>query len=149
MNYATGCAFNLDEMLLNLNKSKLEMTSNLCEEITGDRHRDTLIKRICLEGMKLVLDDIIDNNVTFELPTGSARKTQMRMGRITGNEFAKARRNGKFTGVDFLTSNFSGYQIIFELLYSNGMRTRTKRVYVDKKRRDKITEYTNQGKQYY
>ena len=79
MNYATGCAFNLDEVLINLDKSKLNMTSALCEKINGDKHKDTLIKQICLEGMKLVLDDIIDNNITFELPTGSARKTQIRI----------------------------------------------------------------------
>ena len=111
MNYATGCAFSLEEMLLNLDKSKLNMTSALCEKINGDKHKDTLIKQICLEGMKLVLDDIIDNNVTFELPTGSARKTQMRMGRFAGDDFAKVRRGGKFADVDFLASNFSGNQI--------------------------------------
>ena len=149
MNYATGCAFNLDEMLINLDKSKLNMTSELCKQITGDEHKNTLIKRICLEGMKLVLDDIIDNNVTFELPTGSSRKTQIRMGRFSEEQFAKARRNGKFTDVDFLTSNFSGYQIILEMLYKDGRPKRKRQVYVDKARKDKITKYTNQGKQYY
>lgn len=149
MNYATGCAFNLDEILINLDKSKLNMTSDLCEKINGDRHKNTLIKQICLEGIKLVLDDIIHNNTTFELPTGSARKTQMRMGRFKDEEFAKVRRNGKFTDVDFLTSNFSGYQIILEMFYKSGRPPRTKKVYVDRTRRDKITEYTNNGKQYY
>lgn len=149
MNYATGCAFNLDEMLLNLDKSKLTMTSDLCERINGDRHKNTLIKQICLEGMKLVLDDIIENNVTFELPTGSARKTQLRMGRFTDEEFAKVRRRGKFADVDFLTSNFSGYQILLEMFYKSGRPPRTKKVYVDKTRRDRITEHTNNGKQYY
>lgn len=149
MNYATGCAFNLDEMLINLDKSKLNMTSALCKKITGDEHKNTLIKRICLEGMKLVLDDIIDNNVTFELPTGSSRKTQIRMGRFKDEDFAKARRRGKFEDVDFLTSNFSGYQMIFEMFYKSGRTPRKKNIYVDKTRKDKITEYTNNGKQYY
>lgn len=149
MNYATGCAFNLDEMLLNLDKSKLNMTSELCERINGDKHKDTLIKQICLECAKLVLDDIIDNNITFELPTGSARKTQLRMERITGQDFAKARRNGKFAEVDFLTSNFSGYQLIFEMFYKSGRTPRQKPVYVDTKRKQKIINNTNNGKQYY
>lgn len=149
MNYATGCAFNLDEVLINLDKSKLNMTSALCEKINGDKHKNTLIKQICLEGMKLVLDDIIDNNITFELPIGSARKTQIRMGRFTGEDFAKVRRRGKFADVDFLTSNFSGYQILLEMFYKDGRPLRKRNVYVDKQRRDRITEYTNQGKQYY
>ena len=149
MNYATGCAFNLDEMLINLDKSKLNMTSDLCEKINGDKHKNTLIKQICMEGMKLILDDIIDNNITFELPTGSSRKTQMRMGRISGEDFSKVRRKGKFADVDFLTSNFSGYQIILEMLYKDGRPQRKRNIYVDKNRKDRITEYTNQGKQYY
>lgn len=149
MNYATGCAFNLDEMLINLDKSKLNMTSELCERINGDKHKDKLIKQICLESIKLVLDDIIDNNITFELPTGSARKTQIRMGRTTGQDFTKARRNGKFADVDFLTSNFSGYQIMLEMLYKDGRPIRTKPIYVDNNRKQRITENTNNGKQYY
>ena len=55
------------------------------------------------------LDDIIDNNVTFELPTGSARRTLLRMKKCEGEEFKKARQRGKFADVDFLSSNFSGY----------------------------------------
>ena len=149
MNYATGCAFNLDEMLINLDKSKLKMTCDLCERINGNKHKDILIKQICLEGTKLVLDDIIDNNVTFELPTGSARKTQIRMERFTGDDFAKARRNGKFTEVDFLTSNFSGYQLMLEMFYKDGSPRRKKSIYVDSTRKQRIIDHTNNGKQYY
>jgi hypothetical protein len=145
MNYAVGCAFNLDEMFINLDKKKLKMTSNLCEQLTNDRHRNTLIKRIFLESVKLVLDDIIDNNVTFELPTGG-RRTIMRMNRIKDKEFAKARRNGKFKEVDFLTSNFSGYEIVLELFHTDGRPERKKHVYVDKVRKNRIIEHTNNGK---
>lgn len=148
MNYAVGCAFNLDEMLINLDKKKLKMNCKLCEKVNNNKSKDLLIKKIFMENVKMVIDDIIDNNVTFELPTGG-RKTRMRMNRVKDDTFIKVRKKGKFKDVDFLTSNFSGYEIVFEMFHKDGRPERMKHVYVDKKRKDRITEHTNNGKQYY
>jgi hypothetical protein len=73
MNYATGCAFNLDDLFMNLDKSKLKITSILCDKLVHDRHKDALIRQIFKESVKLIFKDILDNNVTFELPTGSRK----------------------------------------------------------------------------
>jgi hypothetical protein len=37
------------------------------------------------------------------------------MKRTYGNEFKKAFKNGKWRDVDFITSNFSGYQLVLEM----------------------------------
>jgi len=68
------------------------------------------------------------------------------MGRFTGEDFAKARRHGKFTDVDFLTSNFSGYQLVLEMFYKDGRPARKKNIYVDKTRKQRITDNVNNGK---
>lgn len=145
MNYSTGCAFNLDEMFMNFPYNKLKMSCKDVKDITGDPHRQPLVKRIFRECFKEVLNDVIDNNVTFQLPTG-ARPSDIHMKRISGDDFSLARRNGKFKEIDFLASFFSGYQLVLNM-YSKHF-TRTKNIYVDKKLKSKIIENTNNGKQY-
>ena len=54
MNYAVGCAFNQDEMFMNFKKQKLKTVKE-----------KKLIKKIARDSIKLVLKDIIENNVTF------------------------------------------------------------------------------------
>lgn len=136
MNYAVGCAFNQDEMMINFKKQKLKTVKN-----------KELIKKIARDSIKLVLNDIIDNNVTFQLPTGS-RKADIHVRRIDGKEFVRARQNGKFQDVDFLSSNFSGNQLVLNMYDREGKPTRIKPIYLNKKYKDKLTNYTNQGKQY-
>ena len=68
------------------------------------------------------------------------------MHKYDGEEFKKLRRAGKFTDVDFLASNFSGYQLGLDMYYSDGRPFLHKPVYVDKKRKERITENTNNGK---
>lgn len=136
MNFAVGCAFNQDEMMMNLKKQKLKSVKN-----------KDLIKKIARDSIKLVLNDIIDNNVTFQLPTGS-RKSDIHMRRIEGKEFVKARQNGKFQDIDFLISNFGGYQMVLNMYDREGRPTRIKPIYLNKEYKNKITNYTNAGKQY-
>ena len=62
---------------------------------------------------------------------------------ITGDNFIKARQNGAFQDVDFLTSDFTGYQLY--LRRSNRYGKWTKRIYLSAKYRDMITDLTNKG----
>ena len=92
----------------------------------------------------LVINDIIDNNVTFSLPT--QYPSYLEMGVCSGEDFAKARQNGAYGDVDFLKSNFTGYRMQFRREGRNGVFV--KPVYVNKKIKDRITEHTNNGKLY-
>jgi hypothetical protein len=69
------------------------------------------------------------------------------MKRTTDKEFKKAFRNGKWNDVDFIESNFSGYQLTLETKYNNKL-PKSKPIYLSAKDRDRITEHTNNGKQY-
>ena len=149
MNYSTGCAFNLDEVFYNFDRKKLKFNYKQCKKLINSNDKNELIKRIFLDNVEMVLDDIIDNNVTFELPTGSGRRTLLRMKRYDDEQFKKLRRREKFADVDFLSSNFAGYQIGLDMYYKDGRPSLSKPVYVDKKRKEKITENTNNGKQYF
>jgi len=86
MNLARGYAFNLHDIFNNFNLKRLLLTCNQCEKITKDRHRNFLVEKIFREHMKMVFEDIIDNNVTFELPCGS-KKADIHMKKFEGKEF--------------------------------------------------------------
>lgn len=146
MNYSLGCAFNLEEMLINFPYKKLQITCKDCKAIIGDNHRDFLVKKVFKESVKLVIEDIIENNITFWLPLTGDKKCNMHMKRVSGQEFKNLRKGGKWKDIDFVQSMFSGYEIKFFML---GNRTpRVKTVYLNKIYRDRITQRTNEGVQY-
>ena len=90
--------------------------------------------------MKLIFKDIIDNNVTFLLPT---TRSTIHIHRVTGDDFVYGRQHGKWQDVDFLKSNFSGYQLMLDINKRNGVNPIEKRIYLNKEYKDQITKNTN------
>lgn len=140
MNFSTGCAFNLREMFYKFPIEKLSFGG----EIT--KYRRKLAAKIFKENVKMVIQDIIDNNVTFNLPLYRGKKCKMHMKRYSGKRFIAMRKKGKWRDVDYLKSQFSGYMPVM-YINSNGT-PREKNIYLNRKLLDKITENTNKGKQY-
>ena len=147
MNYATGYAFNTDEIFENFPYDKLLVTCSDCNIVNGDYHKDKLVKRVFKDALKLILVDIIDNNITFQLPTGS-RRAEIHVLNYEGKQFKDARKRGKWLDVDFLASNFTGNQLVLELYGKKDSISRRKPIYVDKRLKDRLTEHTNNGKRY-
>jgi len=140
---ALGCAFNLTDMFMNMPLKKLKMNCYQCKDLIGTCHRDKLASKIFTSCLKLVIEDIVQNNVTFWFPMNGIRKCNMHIKKVDGDEFKICRRKGKWLDVDFLASDFSGYEI---RLFMSGNRTpREKIVYVTSKYKNIITEKTNQG----
>lgn len=146
MNYSLGYAFSTADLFMNFPYKRLQLSCEQCKIITGNNHRDLLVKKIFKESLKLILIDIIENNVTFWLPLNGNKKCNIHMKKVSGTAFQNLRRGGKWKEVDIIKSMFSGYSIGFYML---GNRTpREKTIYINKELRDKIITYTNQGKQY-
>lgn len=144
--YALGCAFTTNDLFNNFPYSKLQITCEQCEQAIGDNHRQILVKKIFKASLKLVIQDIIERNVTFWFPLTGNKRCNMHMKRVMGKVFQKLRQAGKWEDVDIVNSNFSGYEIGFYML---GNRTpRVKTVYVNKQTKALISKYTNEGKQY-
>lgn len=93
--------------------------------------------------MYLVIRDVIEKQVTFKLPPMKGGSSWIEMVPVSGDDFVKARQNGAFQDVDFLVSDFTGYQLFYRK--SNRYGSWKKRIYVSKKYRDRITELTNKG----
>lgn len=144
MNYATGYACSLNDMLVRFPYEKLD-------SIKGTKlEKRSAIKKIFKESIKLVLQDIIDNNDTFVLPSFGNAYGEIHMEKFSDSEFERMRNNGKFKDVDFLESLFTGYQLtLFMKSARNKLSPRRKKpIYVNKFYKDQITKNTNEGKQY-
>lgn len=145
MNYAVGHSFNVDEIFMNFPYKKLKLTCEDCKRINGNKDRDALVKKIFRDSVKVILSDIIDNNVTFTLPTNKGT-ADIHVRRTYGEDFKKARKRGKWKNVDFLSSNFSGNELVLSM--KRNVFSKEKIIYVDKNLKSKITENTNNGMQY-
>ena len=146
-NYAMGHCFTGKELFNNFPVNKLKMSKEQCIATYPDGSKRDLAASIFTRSVQMVVDDIINNNVDFKFPTLGQTQAYLRMKRTTGQNFKKAFKNGKWNDVDFLTSNFSGYQIVLDM-ESKKRTTRQKDIYLSPKDRDRITENTNLGKQY-
>lgn len=136
-NYTTGYAINTYEMFTKFPNSYIKKNYNI------DKHK--YAASIWTYCFKLVLEDIVENSITFMLPT--KQEAVLEMHRICGDDFIKARQNGAFQDIDFLKSNFSANQLQFR--YRSKNNSHVKPIHVHAKLKDKITKYTNNGKQYY
>lgn len=141
---AFGYAINAQQLFAKFPTKKMKIKRNECLEKYRCHRRD-LATRIFKEAYKQVLTDIVDNNITFQLP-GKLGSAEIRMKAHKGEEFMFLRKLGKYLNIDFLKSNFTGYQIYFFRNYDG--YTIEKPIYLTHQLRDKIVENTNNGKVY-
>lgn len=138
-NWATSYALTAEQLYINFPASKY-----IRKEVRDIPKFRLILGAILRYFFFLVLNDIIDKNVTFKLPPGTSAYIEMVP--VSGDDFAKARQNGAFHDVDYLASDFTGYQLY--LRHNTRYGKWLKRIYVSRKMRDKITANTNAGKKY-
>lgn len=138
-----GHAFNLGDILEKFPREKIK---NPVKELNkhGFSDKKELISEISAYTIKLIIDDIIENNVRFNFPT--PKQAFMQMEGVYNEDFIKAKKNGAFIDVDPYKSGFTGHNIVYN--FQNNKRWLKKPVYVDHKRKDIITEKTNLGFKY-
>lgn len=102
--------------------------------------------KVLLYCMYLILKDIIENNVTFMFPT-EPMESCIQVKSFSGEQFQNMYSKGKFAGIDFLSSNFTGYQLYYRYKTKAGFKE--KPIYISKNLKDKFYENINNGKVYY
>lgn len=145
--YAIGWACNLNDLFV---RFPYEKCKSLIRNYFTKYTQRQKVKQVFREGVQQILEDIIENNVTYKVQGIGYQGGEIHMEAVKGTEFEKARQNGKYKNVDFLESLFTGYQMY---LYVHGKRDnflhrRKFPIYVNKLLRDKLVEYTNKGKTY-
>lgn len=144
---ALGHAFSAKELFQNFPISKLKMNKEQCLKEYPDGNKRDLASSIFVRSVEMVIDDIIENNIQFKLPGLGQTQSYLQMKRTEGSDFKRAFKNGKWRDIDFIKSNFNGYQLSF-IMQSLKRTMREKLIYLSKNKTQKITEYTNKGKQY-
>lgn len=147
MNYTVSHAFNGEDLFDNFPVEKLKMTPQQCKQYFSDGSKRDFAKSIFIKALQKVTDDIIDNNVHFKFPGVSTKTGYMYMKRTEGDKFKKAFKRGKWNDVDFITSNFTGYQLVLDIQNKKKI-SKMKPIYLSAKDRDRITEHVNAGKSY-
>lgn len=142
MNYAIGYALNGNDLMTNFPLKKFKTKRDECK-VNKRRRLAAQIWRSCLD---LVIQDIIDNSDTFELPTVN-RDAEIYIKGVSGDQFMYGRQNGKWQDVDYLNTNFTGYQMMFK--FQRAGYKIEKPIYLDPRRKQQITNRANSGKSYY
>lgn len=142
-----GHVFTGKDLFMNFPVRKMKMSKDECREIYSDGNKRDLAEQIFIRSLQIVVDDIIDNNVHFKFPGLGRTQAYMYMKRTTGKDFKQAFKRGKWNDVDFVTSNFSGYQLVLDM-QSEKRLPRQKNIYLAPQDKQRITDNTNMGKQY-
>lgn len=147
MNYKTGYCFTSHELYEKFKHDNVEMPKSY--HLNGGM--DTLQESfgsILSHFLELVVLDIIENNSTFVLPLFGNREACIYVKVFDGEQFQKLYSKGKFCGIDFLSSEFKGYQLFLQYTTSTG-EIREKPIYISHNVRDIFYNHINNGKKYY
>lgn len=144
---AIGYACNLNDLFV---RFPYEKCKSIIQNYLTKASRRRKIKQVFRAGINVILNDIIDNNNTFELPAFKYYKGQIYFEAIAGERFKQARKNGKFKDIDFLESLFTGFQLYLHVSgkRDNFLSRKKFPIYLGKIHKDKITYNTNLGKKY-
>lgn len=143
IHFATSYALKADELYYKFpTKKYIRLKKEDLPKQYGNKFQD-LYGDIFRYFFFLLLNDVIDNQVIFKFPPG-AHKAWIQMDAVTGEDFERAVQKGAFQDVDFLASNFTGYEM--NLRYNTRYGHWKKRIYVSKRMKDRITKRTNEGK---
>lgn len=145
--YALGWACNLNDIFV---RFPYEKCKTLIEKYRTKQSKRKKIKQVFRTGVEIILNDIIENNSTFQLPSLGYYGGEIHFEPITGSEFKDLRAKGKFSGIDFLETLFTGYQLYLFLhgKRDNFLARRKYPIYINKFYKEKMETLVNQGKIY-
>lgn len=145
--WALGWACNLNNIFI---RFPYEKCLNLIKNYKTKQLQKQKIKQVFRTGVEIILNDIIENNTSFKLPSIGYLKGEIHFEPIKGEEFKKLRAKGKFSGIDFLETLFTGYQLY---LFLHGKRDsslsgRKYPIYISNFYKEKLETLVNEGKTY-
>lgn len=145
--YALGWACNLNDIFVRFPYERCKTLLNNYKEKYQKRQK---VKQIFRTGVEIILNDIIENNNSFKTPPLGYYSGEVHFEPITGSEFEQLRAKGKFQGIDFLETIFTGYQLyLYVKGKSDNFLARKKYpIYMSKHYKNKMENLANSGKVY-
>lgn len=146
--YNTSWCFTSQDLFDNINFKKFGWSKNFYKLFKTDRWKK-VVGKIFTYFMYQVILDIIENNITFELPLTGKSYAEFYVKSFMDEDFKNLYRKGKWNEIEFLNLNFTGYQIYFKYKTKNRVE-KEKPVYISHKNaRDIFYKNINEGKTYY
>jgi len=139
------CFTNLD-LYDNFDFNSLGITKKTCREKRKDTKKEYVVS-VFMYCLYLIMLDIVKNNITFVVPLFGNQEACFYVKMFENEKFQKMYSKGGFKGIDFLNSNFKGYQIYFQYTHKGGVKE--KPIYISSKLKDIFYDNINKGKQYY
>ena len=145
--WALGWACNLNDIFVRFPYEKCKYLTKLYKTKVLKKQK---VKQVFRTGVEIILNDIIENNSTFKVPSMGYYGGEIHFEPITGSEFKRLRAKGKFSGIDFLESLFTGYQLYLFIhgKRDNFLHRRKFPIYISKFYKEKLESLVNQGKTY-
>lgn len=145
--YALGWACNLNDIFV---RFPYEKYNSLIKNFKTKSERRKKIKQVFRTGVEIIINDIIENNATFQVPSLGYYGGEIHYEAVKGEDFKKLRAKGKFSGIDFLETLFTGYQLYLFLhgKRDNFLARRKYPIYISKFLKQKMENLVNQGKTY-
>ena len=145
--YALGWACNLNDIFV---RFPYEKCKNLINKYRTKQLKKQKVKQVFRTGVEIILNDIIENNNTFITPTFNTTFGKIHFDPVKGEEFKRLRAKGKFSGVDFLETLFTGYQLYLHLYRQKNDILPKKKIpiYISSYYKQKMENLINNGKVY-
>ena len=143
-----GCAVNNDDIFWDFDYKHFKHPEYKTKTEQNKNRKSRIFRRMFAKCFRLVLEDVVENNATFILPTGR-KKSNICMDHIDKEQFIHARKNGKCMNIDFLKSNYKMYFPKINLTDMRNMSMKSYPIVAPKDITDKIIEYTNKGRRFY
>ena len=148
MHLNTSFCFTSYDIFSTFNLKQLKIKRTTVQDKYGCNKKQMFCASVFSYCCYLIILDIIQNNVTFVLPLFNHKSATINVRPIIGDELKKARQYGAFQDIDLLVTNFTGYQLMYTWETTNH-GYRRKPIYVNRRLKDILIKYINEGKQYY
>lgn len=143
----TNHYFRCFELYKNTNPAKWGVTETFVRKVTHGRTRFQFCGYVLAYFFYLVFIDIIQNHVTFEFPLTGSERAYLYVKCTSDEKFMEEYANGRFKGIDFIASEYKGYQIFYQWHFKNNFKE--KPVYMCDKMKKWFYSKINNGEQYY
>ena len=145
--YALGHAINGTQLFLPFDNKRIKTDRKSVKELVKSEHKEYLANMIFSDALQMIMDDIIDNSITFDFKLAQDKVAEIYIKEFSDEDFLKGRKNGLWKEIDYLSTNFSGYLPMFK--YQKAGYTIEKPIHLDTNRKLKIAKNVNEGKSYY
>ena len=146
--FPSSCAANVDDIFWHFGFDDFKTPKYKTQAEANKNRKRRVFPRMFFDCFYLAIEDVIENNATFILPT-SRRKAYLSMNYLNKKDFMKARQNGHCMNIDFLASNYKMYypEVVIESKRTGAMNGY--QITPPKSLVDKIVKLTNKGKRFY